>query len=146
MMKLDLDDSIGLLLGRTTRAIASKMQGRFAQAGYDVTVEQWAILVNLWRENGQFQKQLAERTYKDKASVTRLVTGLEKRNLVVRVPDDADQRHKKIYLTNKGKELQNELISLAVKTIGNASRGIEKEHLQIFKTVLVQLYANVTEA
>jgi DNA-binding MarR family transcriptional regulator len=145
-MKLELDDSIGQLLGRTTRAMASAMQGRFTEAGCDVTVEQWAILVNLWRQDGQFQKQLAEHTYKDKASVTRLVTGLEKRNLVVRIPDDTDQRYKKIYLTRKGKELQNELISLAVETIGKASHGIEKEHLKIFKSVLVRLHENITEA
>jgi DNA-binding MarR family transcriptional regulator len=144
-MKLDLDDSIGQLLGRTTRAMAAAMQNSFATAGHDVTVEQWAILVNLWRLNGQFQKQLAENTYKDKASVTRLVNGLEQRNLVVRVPDETDQRHKKIYLTNKGKSLQNELISLAQKTNKNTSRGIEEQHLQIFKSVLIQLHANATE-
>jgi len=144
-MKLDLDDSIGQLLGRTTRAMAAAMQSSFATAGHDVTVEQWAILVNLWRLNGQFQKQLAENTYKDKASVTRLVNGLEQRNLVIRVPDETDQRHKKIYLTNKGKALQNELISLAQKTNKNTSRGIEEQHLQIFKSVLIQLHANATE-
>lgn len=144
-MKLNLDDSIGQLLGRTTRAMAAAMQNSFATAGHDVTVEQWAILVNLWRLNGQFQKQLAENTYKDKASVTRLVNGLEQRNLVVRVPDETDQRHKKIYLTNKGKALQNKLISLAQKTNKNTSRGIEEQHLQIFKSVLIQLHANATE-
>ncbi|MCP4199702.1 MAG: MarR family transcriptional regulator [Proteobacteria bacterium] len=144
-MKLDLDDSIGQLLGRTTRAMAAAMQSSFAKAGYDVTVEQWVILVNLWRLNGQFQKQLAENTYKDKASVTRLVNGLEKRNLVVRIPDEADQRHNRIYLTNKGKALQNELISLAKKTNTITSRGIEEQHLQIFKAVLIQLHANTTE-
>ena len=47
-------------------------------------------------------------------------------------------------LTKKGKELQNELISLSVKTIENAGRGIKKEHIQIFKAVLVQLHSNVT--
>ena len=143
MINLDVDDSIGQLLGRTTRAMASAMQANFSSAGYDITVEQWTILVNLWRQNGQFQKQLAENTYRDKASVTRLVNGLEQRNLVVRVPDEADQRRNKIYLTKKGKELQDKLIPLAVETITDAGRGIRKEHLKIFKAVLVQLHSNV---
>ncbi len=141
----NLKESLGHLLGRTTRAMGTFLQNNFVKAGYDVTFEQWVILVNLWRQNGQFQQQLADSTYKNKASITRLVDGLEKRNLVERIPDTIDRRHKRIYLTSKGKKLQKELKIRALKAQGKAQQGINPEDLKICKDVLVKIYDNISE-
>ena len=64
------------------------------------------IMLLLWKENGQFQQQLADGSYKDKTTLTRQIDGLEKRNLIVRVPDKIDRRQKRGYLTNKGKRFE----------------------------------------
>jgi DNA-binding MarR family transcriptional regulator len=141
----NLKDSLGHLLGRTTRAMGSLLQNSFVKAGHDVTFEQWVILVNLWRHNGQFQQQLADSTYKDKASITRLVDGLEKRNLVERIPDTIDRRHKRIYLTSKGKKMQKELKIMALKAQEKAQQGILPEDLKICKNVIVKIYDNISE-
>ena len=55
-------------------------------AGYDVTCEQWSVLVNLGKKNGQSQQELAGLICKDKTSVTRLIDNMEKHSLVVRIP------------------------------------------------------------
>lgn len=140
----NLEESLGHLVGKTTRALWNRLHNMFVKGGYDVTVEQWIILLKLWHQNGQFQQQLAENTGKDKTSITRLIDGLEKRNLVVRVPDTIDRRCKRIYLTNKGKALQKELILLAQKNLSEAQKSIKPEHLKICKNVLRKVHGNIT--
>jgi DNA-binding MarR family transcriptional regulator len=70
---------------------------------------------------------------------------MEKRNLVVRVPDKLDRRQKLIYLTSKGKEMQDELIRLAQSISTEAEQGIDKEKLRIFREVLNEIYRNVSK-
>ena len=79
----NLEESLGYVIGRAGRAMANRLNQNFEKAGYDVTCEQWAVLMSLWHKNGQSQKELASITCKDKTSITRLLDGLEKKNLVV---------------------------------------------------------------
>jgi DNA-binding MarR family transcriptional regulator len=141
----NLDESLGYLIGRTQRALVNRLNRNFAEAGHDVTAEQWAMLLHLWQQDGQGQQQLADCACKDKTSVTRLIDGLEKRNLVLRVADQNDRRNNLIYLTNKGKALQKELITLVQKTLTEAQQEIKPEHLRICKSTLVKVYQNLSE-
>jgi DNA-binding MarR family transcriptional regulator len=139
-----LEESLGYIVGRAGRAMANRLNHNFEKAGYDVTCEQWAVLMNLWQKNGQSQKDLAGVTCKDKTSITRLIHGLEKRNLVVRVPDGSDGRQKLIYLANKGKAFQQELLQLVQKTLSLAQEGIRKQDLENCKKVLRQVALNLS--
>jgi len=138
------DEPIGHLLNRTARALGVHLQKRFAMDGYDISAEQWVILVNLVRLEGQFQQQLADNTYKDKAAITRLVDGLEKRKLVKRVPDKEDRRQKRVYLTTMGENLIEKLVYLAFAAQNDCEKGIDPARLTICKEVLLDIYKNVT--
>jgi len=141
----NLEGSLGYLVGRAQRALVNRLNRNFAEAGHDVTAEQWAMLLHLWQQDGQGQQQLADCACKDKTSVTRLIDGLEKRNLVLRVADQNDRRNNLIYLTNKGKTLQKELIALAQKTLAEAQQEISPTQLKICKNALRQVYQNLSE-
>ena len=95
-------------------AILFFLQRLFQQGGYDVTVDQWMILMVLWKCDGLHQQEIADAVNKDKASVTRLIHGLEKRNLVVRIAATDDRRRKRIHLTHRGHTLRTELLALHV--------------------------------
>ncbi len=138
----NLEESLGHALGRTTRAMGTRLNRNFADAGYDVTCEQWSILVNLWQKNGQSQQDLAATTCKDKTSMTRLVDNMEKHSLVVRIPNKEDRRQKFIYLTKKGQDLREKLFKIVQKTLGEAQKGINSKDLALCKKVLHQVYEN----
>ncbi len=138
-----IDDSLGYIVGTASRAMVNRLNRNFAEGGFDVTVEQWAILVHLWQQDGQFQQQLAICSFKDKTSITRLIDGLEKRNLVVRIPDRLDRRQKLIYLTAKGRELRGALVKIALQSLQEAQQGICPEQLAICKEVLRQVSQNL---
>jgi len=140
----NLEESLGYVIGRAGRSMANRLNHNFEKAGYDVTCEQWAILMNLWHKNGQNQKDLAGVTCKDKTSITRLLDGLEKKNFVVRVPGKNDARQKFIYLTNQGKALQQELLELVKQTLAEARKGIKTRDLGICKDVLKQVAHNLS--
>jgi len=141
----NLEASLGYLVGRAQRALVNRLNRNFAEAGHDVTAEQWAMLLHLWQQDGQGQQQLADCACKDKTGVTRLIDGLEKRNLVLRVADQNDRRNNLIYLTNKGKTLQKELIAVAQQTLAEAQQEISSAQLKSCKNVLRQIYQNLSE-
>ena len=139
----DLEQSFFHLIKRTSKAFRRRLNHSFAEAGYDVTSEQWRILWCLWRQDGQRQQDLADSVYKDKTSITRTIDSMERRNLVVRVPDRIDRRQKLIHLTNKARELQEDLIQLVQKISLEAQRGIEPEHLEILRDSLAKIRENL---
>lgn len=137
-----LEESLGYLMGRATRTLAALVNHNFAKAGYDVTCEQWSVLVNLGKKNGQSQQDLAGLTCKDKTTITRLIDNMEKHNLVVRIPDKNDKRQKLIYLTKKGRDLQEELKGIIAQTLKEAQKAIKTNDLETCKRVLEQVYEN----
>jgi DNA-binding MarR family transcriptional regulator len=139
----NLEDSIGYILGRTTRTLGGRLNRHFTDRGYDITCEQWAVLVNLGKINGQTQQELAVHTCKDKTSMTRLIDGMEKRNLVVRIPNKQDKRQKLIYLTAKGKDFHQKLLTVAHHTVQEAQAGINPKDIKVCKDVLNKVYENV---
>lgn len=139
------NDSLATLLNKTTRALATRLQATFTREGFDVTSEQWMILLLLWEEDGRFPYQLADLIGKDRAAITRLTDGLEKRNLVIRIRHSKDQRHKQIYLTPKGKKLKEQLVPLGIANIQQAQRGLNSEELETCKSVLKKLYRNLIQ-
>jgi DNA-binding MarR family transcriptional regulator len=140
-----LENSLGYMMGRAARSMGARLNHNFTEAGYDITCEQWGVLVNLWRNNGQSQQELAGTTCKDKTSMTRLIDGLERRNLVVRTPDKVDRRQKLIYLTNNGKKFQQELLHIVEKTLNEAQQNVPAKDMDICKKVLCRVYENLTD-
>lgn len=132
----EIENTLGFCVGNTRRVLAKVANQRFADEGYDISLEQAIIMMVLLKFEGQNQKEIADFLDRDKTSVTRLINGLEKRNLVVRIPDKIDKRNKLLYLTHQGKEIQKELSKIMRGINQEISGVIEKSHLDICKTVL----------
>lgn len=130
-------------MGRTTRAMSRMFQNVITQAGYDITIEQWVIIANLRREDGQFQQQLADNIYKNKTSVTRMINALQKKGLVKRTADLKDLRQKRIFLTKEGAQLFKELRPLAMQVQEKATHGIKPDEMEYCKNILLKIYGNI---
>jgi DNA-binding MarR family transcriptional regulator len=136
-------EALGHFMGRTTRAMSRMLQNIITHAGYDITIEQWVIITNLNRKNGQFQQQLADNTYKNKTSVTRMINALQKKGLVDRIPYPKDLRQKRIFLTKKGVQLYKKLRPLAMQVQKKATHGIEPDEMESCKNILLKIYGNI---
>ncbi len=137
-----IDSSIAYLVGRTSRSIMKRLTNKFSTAGFDVSYEQWSILVHLYRKDGQTQQELANIAVKDKAAITRLLHVLEKKNIVLRIPDRTDKRSKLVYLTHKAKEFKVDLISIVEDLLKEAGQGIGTDEITQCRTTLNKIFAN----
>lgn len=137
-----IDSSIAYLVGRTSRAIIKRLTKKFADAGFDVSYEQWSILVHLYRKDGQTQQELSNVSVKDKAAITRLLNVLEKKNIVLRVPDRSDKRSKLVYLTHKAKSFRDDLIAMVMEMLVEAEQGISHAEMAQCKSTLDKIFTN----
>ncbi|HET9906774.1 MAG TPA: MarR family transcriptional regulator [Anaerolineales bacterium] len=138
-----LENSFGYLINLSAQRLKYELHQTFQERGYDVTPEQWVVLNRLWEQDGLSQVELAERTFKDKPSTTRILNLLEKKSLVVRRPDEKDGRVLRVYLTASGWEIKEQLVSCADAVLQKASRDFTKEEVAQFKLSLNKLLRNI---
>lgn len=131
------------ITGKASTAIARRLQKKFNASGMQLTIEQWSVLYQLWKDDGKSQQELCNATFRDKPSITRLVDNLEKLGLVKRVPDEHDRRINKVFLTRQAMKLQEQSMQLAEETLNEALEGVPPEHVNLCKEVLQQVYDNL---
>ena len=106
-------------------------------------MDQWMILGPIWQLESPSQKELGEICLRDKPSITRIIDSLEKKSLVVRVPDQIDHRIKRVVLTKAGKQLFYDVLPIMEKTREEVRGNIPEEEIQIFKNVLSKIIKNL---
>ncbi len=130
MKNFELENTLGYLINRCAISLKSELTHRFKRAGYDVTPEEWAILNRLWEQDGLSQNELAERTVKDKTTITRFLNQMEKKGLVTRQSSNQDGRFKNVYLTPNAKELKTILIEITQGMLSGAAAGLSAQSFQ----------------
>ncbi|MDX2247067.1 MAG: MarR family transcriptional regulator [Bacteroidia bacterium] len=143
--EFNFGQSIIPLIGKTAGMMGHVMTEKFRQAGYDISIEHWIVLVHLWQKDGRNQQELAGKAGKHKTAITRAINWLEGRDFVVRVPDKTDRRNNLIYLTHKGKNLKDVLVPCATETLDEATLGISFEDIEHCKRVLRMIQENMSK-
>jgi len=139
----DLENTVGYLVNRCAILLKNELTHRFNQAGYDITPEEWVILNRLWEQDGMSQNELAERTIKDKTTITRFLNQMEAKGLVTRRSSQVDGRYKNIYLTTSGRESKPDLIKIAHEMLFEAAIGLSNEDIQTTLNSLKRIENNV---
>ncbi|WP_448607005.1 MarR family winged helix-turn-helix transcriptional regulator [Paenimyroides ceti] len=137
------EDKYNLLTGRTPILVARHLSHNLKKAGINMTKEQWSVLAILWKTDGCSQQMLAKQTYRDKPSITRLINHLEKEEYVIRKPAKNDKRLNLIYLTNKAKSIEKEVITVMNETIETATKGISDTEIELIKKAFYTIYQNL---
>ena len=132
-----------VITGVANTALARRLQKYFREAGLEITVEQWSVLVHLWKQDGVNQQELCNRTFRDKPSITRLVDNLEKLGLVRRVAGKDDRRINFIFLTDEGRSLRDKTMELATNTLVEGLDGVNEEEIEVVRRVLTRVYENL---
>lgn len=133
------------ITGKTSTAIARRLQKNFKQAGLEITIEQWSVLYHLWKQDGLSQQQLCEATYRDKPSITRLINNMEKNKLVKRVSNKKDRRINLVRLTSIGRKIEEKSMALANQTLNESLAGVTNGQIEIAREVLQMVYDNLSE-
>ncbi|QUL52301.1 MarR family transcriptional regulator [Paenibacillus tritici] len=112
---------------------------------FDITVDQWEILIVLWEKEGITQKELAERLHKDQTNVARMLFKLEKKEFIYRVVHETDRRSLRVYLTPKGREIKEDILAPSMDAYNKTIQGLSQEEVDTFRRVLTVIYNNVKD-
>lgn len=121
-------------MGVAARKLHKYYNTRFSE--YGITLTQSFILFALMMQDGQNVKNLAERLSLESPAVTGLIDRLEKEQMVERRNDPDDRRALRVYLTEKGRELAEKLIPIAVEFNNKLKSLFTAEQEQALKKVL----------
>lgn len=112
---------------------------------YGVFPGQPPVLMRLTESDGQIQKELARKVHVKPATMNVMITRMERAGLVVRRPDENDQRLSRVYLTDKGRS--------ATGAVNNVLRDIEERALAhfsleeklLFRRLLQQMHQDLED-
>jgi len=111
----------------------------FIKKGYNLTGEQYDILIHLWYRDEQYQQDIAKALCKDKTTVTRLIKNIEALRFVKRISSKKDKRQKLVCLTSSGKTIVKELMNLEQAILQKAQKGGNHKNIAVCKEVLRQI-------
>ncbi|MFD0713389.1 MarR family winged helix-turn-helix transcriptional regulator [Paenibacillus sp. GCM10027626] len=112
---------------------------------FDITVDQWEILVILWEKEGITQKDIAERLCKDQTNIARMLFKLEKKGFIYRVIHETDRRSLRVYLTPKGRDIKEDILAPSLEAYQNTIKGLTEEEVETFRRILTVMYNNVKD-
>lgn len=113
-------------LEKSIKVYRKYAQTQIANAGFDITIDQWLVLKSLQENSHLSQNEIADLVFKDMASITRIIELLVKKELVERHINKSDRRKFELKITKNGKKMI-ELISPIVKNNRKqALKGITK--------------------
>lgn len=140
----DLQREVGWLVYDASRLLMRSIEKKVREAG--VTSQQWRVLVQLAREDGQTQSQLAEEAEIAPAPLGRLLDRLEEQKMIERRPDPQDRRAKRIYLLGgeQGPFFER-LRQLAMQQFGTVYKSVNQADLLELQRLLQKLKSNMLE-
>ncbi|MFL0249515.1 MarR family winged helix-turn-helix transcriptional regulator [Clostridium neuense] len=136
-----LDKSIGMYMNYINRKVLRFLSLNLKK--YNITTEQWSVLLHLVEEDGINQKQLAKKVDKDQATLVRILDILEQKELIVRKKSPDDRRSFLVHSTLKGKQLKNEVYPFIESIFERITNGIPDEQLNLFIDTLNKMEKNI---
>ncbi|WP_239253668.1 MarR family winged helix-turn-helix transcriptional regulator [Listeria ilorinensis] len=106
---------------------------------------QLRYLYTLYRHDGLTQETLAKRFMTDKANVTRHMNRLEELDLICRESDPSDKRVHRIFVTEKGWELQELIEEITTKWSECVTAGLSEQEKNELLRLLDKMKANSLE-
>ncbi len=138
-----LENALAFWVHRVHQATQLASYAAFREANVELTPEQWAVLVRLWEQDGQTQTALCELTFRDKPTMSRMIDGLEQRDLVTRRSAPSDSRAKLVFLTRAGKAMKPKLVPVAKGLVEAMIAGIPKDDLVATRRTLRRIFENL---
>ena len=141
----DLESSLGFLTITANRLMGCYLRKCLGENGIMLSAEQWGVLAHLWNMGSLAQEELASSLCVDKSSVSRVLSRMERKGLVVRRRDPADARRKKLYTTPEVDKYKEPCRLVVQNTLNAILKDVKPEERDICLKVLAQVKATIRE-
>lgn len=137
-----MDDNIGSMIAQVARLMRRGFDERARSIG--VTRPQWQVLSLLARHEGINQGGLAEILEVEPITLGRMIDRLQDAGMVERRHDPADRRAWRLFLTDKGNQLIDQLRPLALETLETALDGLDDAQRAAMMVALDRMRGNLS--
>jgi DNA-binding MarR family transcriptional regulator len=122
---IEIEKSVGFLLAKAYQRACALFKEEFDS--HDLTPQQFGILAFLWIEDGLSQAELSSRSQIDRTTMGGIVDRLEKDGMVKRFGHPDDRRAYQVFLTPRGKSLEEELSIVANRVLNRVNSPLTTE-------------------
>ncbi len=144
-MKINLEESanhrvamLGALLKRQIFRIIAKNK-------VEITPDQWVILYYLWQTDGLSIGELADKTNKDFANVTRIVNKLEQAGYVEKIKCSTDSRKLSVHVLPKADGIKDIVQQCWQESMDIALKGVSIEEQKKLIEIIDKMENNILD-
>ena len=112
-------------------------------SNYGIGSGQFMFLLELYIQDGRNQEELSERLKIDKGTTARALKKLEEQGFITRLKDECDKRSNKIYLTQKAKDVQENVYDILDGWNKKLRESLSKEEEDIVEKLLMKVCNNI---
>ena len=138
------DDRLAHLVRDAARGLTRGLQFRLSEHG--ISFGHWAFLRILWnRDDGLTQRQLSIEAGLMEPTTHSALLKMEALGLIERRREGGNRKRYHVYLTDKGKALQDVLVPLAEDINRIAVEGIPDEEVEMTRRTLLAMIRNLAK-
>jgi len=138
-MKKSLTRIVTLLARKSQMCIGNVL------SKYDLTAAEQPFFMTLRRKEGVTQDELTSIVCVDKSAATRAIKSLEEKGYIIRLKDEKDKRHNRVYLTEKAKQISEDVAKELLDLNDMITKGINPEEIDIIYNALVKMNENSSD-
>ena len=137
-----IQDYIGFQLFQIHKAHRQLAEEGLNKLG--VHTGQEMVLLQLWIEEGIPQSQLAACMEVEPPTATKMLQRMERAGLIERRPDPEDARVSRVYLTERGRELEQPVLDVWRQLEEQTVAGLSLTEQMLLRRLLLQVSSNLS--
>lgn len=141
--RVDSKVSLALMARELHRAYGRALQDCISPFG--INIGQWLFLKTLWAEDGLTQRELSRRVGMMEPTTVTALNVMEQRNLITRVRNTGDKRKINVFLTDRAKSLEPQLIKIANDLESASIRNVPSDALEAALGIMHKVLTNLND-
>lgn len=138
------DESVAYLVASLRTRIFKAVDIEMGRLGF--TAAQWTILRHLATSEPPTAAELCRLMNYDTGSMTRMLTRLERKGVVARIPSEQDRRVIQLKLTPAGRKLYPKLLDVVIRVLNHLTHGMTLAEVQHLSQQLMRMRNNLRDA
>ncbi|MEN7341512.1 MAG: MarR family transcriptional regulator [Pseudomonadota bacterium] len=138
--QLALENFLPYRLSILSNTISGTIASAYAER-FDLTIPEWRVMAVIARRPGMSAAEAAESTLMDKVAVSRAVSKLLKSERITREFADQDKRRSILNLSDKGREVYEQVAPLALKLEADLLQGFTEEEISTLNLLIDRMLA-----
>lgn len=140
----NINDVILFQIEKTSKTSKIYSQREFDRLKLNITIEQWIILKIIEENKELSQKELAQKSLRDPASITRTLDILQKKDFISREAIPNNRRQYNIILSDYGKTFVKKNLPIIKKHRAKSTEGLSDDEIKQLSLILSKIQNNMS--